>query len=100
MPFSLTNTLASFQGYINMIFAEKLHIFIIVYLHNILIYIGNFGQPDVEAVYRILKQLRKPGLFANTKKYWFHQDEISFLGFVVLAQGIQIEEKKIEVVKT
>lgn len=39
MPFRLSNTPASFQGYMNKILAEKRDIFIIVYLDDILIYI-------------------------------------------------------------
>ena len=38
MPCGLSNTPASFQGYINKILVEKLDIFIKVYLGNILIY--------------------------------------------------------------
>ena len=38
MFFGLTNALASFQGYINKILAEKLDIYVIVYLDDILIY--------------------------------------------------------------
>ena len=38
MPFGLSNTPASFQGYINNILARKLNLFVIVYLDNILIY--------------------------------------------------------------
>ncbi len=38
MPFSLSNAPASFQGYINRILAEKLDIFVVVYLDDILIY--------------------------------------------------------------
>ena len=37
MPFGLTNILAIFQSYINKILTEKLDVFIIVYLDNILI---------------------------------------------------------------
>ncbi len=37
--FDLSNISASFQGYINMILTEKLDIFIVMYLNNILIYI-------------------------------------------------------------
>lgn len=43
MPFDLSNTPASFGGYINKIIAEKLDIFIIVYLDNILIYVKDPG---------------------------------------------------------
>ena len=39
MFFGLFNTLTIFQGYINKILVEKLDIFIIIYLDNILIYI-------------------------------------------------------------
>ena len=43
MFFGLSNALASFQGYINKILVEKLDVFIIMYLDNILIYIANTG---------------------------------------------------------
>ncbi len=50
MSFGFSNVPASFQGYINKILAEKLDIFIVVYLDNILIYTKNSGQPHMEAV--------------------------------------------------
>ncbi len=37
IPFGLSNTQASFQGYINKILTEKLNIFVVVYLDDILI---------------------------------------------------------------
>ena len=51
MPFSLSIALVSFQGYINKILAEKLDIFVIVYLDDILIYTEDLGKPHVNAVY-------------------------------------------------
>ncbi len=51
MLFGFFNALASFQSYINTIFVEKLNIFIIMYLNNILIYIEDSGQLNVEVVY-------------------------------------------------
>ncbi len=90
MPFGFSNTPARFQGYINKILAEKLDIFIVVYLDNILIYTEDPCQPHVEVVRWVLEQLRKYGLYANLKKYQFHADEVRFLGFVVSAQRIRM----------
>ena len=50
MFFSLTNAPASFQGFIFKILAEKLDIFIIVYLDNIFIYTDDDGGGHVAAV--------------------------------------------------
>ena len=50
MPFGLTNAPANFQGYINKILAEKLDIFVIVYLDDILIYTEDDGDGHVAAV--------------------------------------------------
>ena len=98
MPFDLSNSPASFQGYINMILAEKLNIFVIVYLNVILIYTEDQGQDHVKAVRWVLDLLRKNGLFANLKKYWFHKDEVRFLRYVVSRQGIWMEDERIKVV--
>ena len=51
MSFGLTNTLATFQSYINKILAEKLDVFVIVYLDDILIYTENRGKEHVQAVW-------------------------------------------------
>ena len=99
MPFGFFNAPATFQGYVNKILAEKLDVFVIVYLDNILIYTEDPGQPYVNAVCWVLDQLRKYSLFANLKKCRFHQDEIRFLGYVVSSKGISMEAEKIEVVK-
>ena len=99
MPFSLINVLGSFQSYVNKILAEKLNIFVIVYLDNILIYMKDLRKDHVKAVQWVLEVLRKYGLYANLKKYCFHQDEIRFLGFVVSTDGIRMEEKRINAVK-
>ncbi len=88
MPFGLTNVPATFQGYINTILAEKLDIFVIVYLDDILIYTESKGEEHVQAIRWILDQLRKHSIYANLKKCCFHQDEVRFLGYIVSHQGI------------
>ena len=99
MLFGLFNAPAIFQGYVNKILAEKLDIFVIVYLDDILIYTEDPSQPYVEAVRWVLNQPRKYSLFANFTKCRFYQDKIHFLGYVVSSKGIIMETEKIEVVK-
>ena len=99
MPFGLTNAPASFQGYINKIFAEKFDIFVIVYLDDIFIYTNDDGNGHVLAVQWVLEQLRKFSLFANLKKCQFYQEEVWFLGYLVSSKGIRMEDKKIKAVK-
>ena len=70
--FGLFNAPASFQGYVNKILAEKLDVFVIVYLDDILIYTKDAGQGHVEAVRWVFGELRKHGLFANLKKCCFY----------------------------
>ena len=76
MPFRLSNTSISFQGYINKVLVEKLDTFVIVYLDNIFIYIKDLGQEYVEVMQWVLDILRNNGLFANLKKSWFHKVKV------------------------
>lgn len=50
MSFGLSNAPATFQGLINRILAEKLDVFCIVYLDDILIYTEEAGSAHVDAV--------------------------------------------------
>ena len=99
MPFSLSNISATFQRYVNKILTEKLDIFVIIYLDDILIYTKNPSLPHIEVVRWVLDQLQKYFFFANVKKCCFHQDEVRFLGYIVSSKEINIEAEQIEVVK-
>ena len=99
MPFGLFNAPANFQGYINKSMAKKLDIFVIVYLDDILIYTKDLGQSYLETVRWVLDVLRRHGLFANLKKCRFHKNKDHFLGYVVSAQGVKMEDKPIKAVK-
>ena len=98
MPFCLSNAPATFQGYVNQILAEKLDIFVIVYLNDIMIYTKDPEQPHVEVIRWILDDFWKHSFFANLKKCWFHQDEVRFLEYIVLLKEINMEAEKIKVV--
>lgn len=97
--FGLSNAPASFQGYIKKIVVEKLDIFIIMYLDDILIYIKNPGQAHFNAICLDLDILWKYSLFTNLNKCYFCKDEVRFFAYVVFAQSIRIEDKKIVAAK-
>ena len=99
ISFGLTNVPASFQEYINKIFAKKLNILIIIYLNNIFIYTDDDGDSHIVAVRLVLDQLRQLLLYANLKKCWFHQEEVWFLGNMISSKNIYMEDKKIKTIK-
>ena len=51
MSFGLFNALATFQEYVNKILTEKLDIFVVIYLDDILIYTKDPGHPHVKAIH-------------------------------------------------
>lgn len=55
MTFGPSYTLAYFQGFINKILAEKLDMFVILYLNDILIYTKNPSQNPVNLVHWVLE---------------------------------------------
>ena len=68
MPFGLTHTTENFQGYVNKILAEKLDIFVIMNLDDILIYTKVSGKAHIITIQWVLEVLRKYGFYANLKK--------------------------------
>lgn len=69
-----------------------------VYFDDILIYSKNLDE-HIEHLRKVLEVLRKESLFANLKKCTFGADNLVFLGFVVSAEGIQVDEEKIKAIK-
>lgn len=97
--FGLSNAPTSFYGYINKILTEKFNIFIIIYLDDISIYTKDLGQGHMRAVWWVLDLLKKNGFFVNLKIYQFHKDEVRFLRYIVLNQGIWMEDQRIKTVR-
>ena len=99
MSFNLSNAPTSFQNYINNILVKKLNIFVIVYLNNIFIYTEDLGQSHIKALSWMVDSLRKHKLFANLKNCQFYKNKFCFLGYIVLAQGVRIEDEQIKAIK-
>ena len=90
MPFGLTGALGTFQSYINDIICDCLDHFTVTYMDNILIY-SNSLQEHILHVRTILQKLLSAGLYVKLEKYEFHVQKVSFLGFIVLSEGISMD---------
>jgi hypothetical protein len=97
LPFGLTNAPATFMHMMQLIFRDHLDDFVIVFLDDILIYSKSFDD-HIRHVEKVLRLLRANKLYAKTSKCEFFKQKISFLGHVVTADGISMEESKLKAV--
>ena len=71
----------------------------VVYFDDILIYSKSFDE-HMDHLRAVFNTLRDACLFGNLEKCIFCMDRVSFLGYVVTPQGIEVDEMKIEAIKS
>ncbi|EGE08389.1 hypothetical protein TEQG_08801 [Trichophyton equinum CBS 127.97] len=98
MPFGLANTPATFQAYINKIFADLLDQFCVVYLDDILIFSDTLEDYKAYLI-TVFEQLASMHLYIKASKCEFEKTKISFLGYIISSLGIEIEEDRISTIK-
>ncbi|WVZ81405.1 hypothetical protein U9M48_028785 [Paspalum notatum var. saurae] len=73
--------------------------FVVVYFDDILIY--NKSLPKhMDHLHAVFYALRAACLFVNIKKCTFCTDRVSFLGYVVTPQGIEVDESKVQAIRS
>ncbi|XP_041810033.1 uncharacterized protein lrfn4b [Chelmon rostratus] len=97
MPFGLTNAPAVFQSLVNDVLRDMLNRFVFVYLDDILIFSKNENE-HVQHVRQVLQRLLENQLFVKAEKCEFHQQSVSFLGFIVSPGSIQMDPAKVSAV--
>ena len=97
VPFGLCNAPAAFQHLMNDVLREYLDDFLVIYLDDILIY-SNTKSEHQHHVRLVLQRLREAGLYVKPEKCQFAVSEVSFLGYLISANGIRMDPKKVEAV--
>lgn len=98
MPFGLTNAPATFMYLMQKIFHHLLDVCVVVFLDDILIYSKN-QQEHEQHLKEVLRILRRNQLYAKLSKCELFQDQVVFLGHVVSAKGISMEQDKIKAIE-
>ncbi|CAI7881847.1 unnamed protein product [Closterium sp. NIES-53] len=99
MPFGLTNAPATFQAEMNHILRLLLDECVVVYLDDILIYSRDMKQ-HIKHLRRVFEILQREKFYVKLSKSEFALKKVQFLGHMVSAQGVHVDPKKIEAVRT
>ena len=99
MSFGLTNALAVFMNLMNNVFKPFVDLFVIVFINDILVYSRTEAE-HADHLRTVLEILRARELYAKFFKCKFWLNSVTFLGHIILADGIRVDTQKIEVVKT
>jgi hypothetical protein len=73
--------------------------FVVVYFDDIMIYSKSLDE-HIEHLRAVFGALCETRLFANLEKCTFCTDRVAFLGYVVTPQDIEVDEAKIEAIKS
>ena len=98
-PFGLSNAPGTFQRLMNELFKAELHIYVLIFLDDILIYSPTLEE-HADHIGRVMLTLRATNLKLKLKKCKFFQPQVEYLGHIIDQNGSRPDNKKVEAVQT
>jgi hypothetical protein len=99
MPFGLSNGSATFQALMNEVLGSYLRRCVLVFFDDILIYSASWSE-HLRHVKAVLETLRSNQLFVKQSKCSFGATSVAYLGHVISADGVAMDNSKVEAVSS
>lgn len=99
MPFGLCNAPATFQRLMETVLAGLARTSCMVYIDDILV-VGETFEDHLLNLRKVFDRLREAGLRLKPTKCHLAKPKVEYLGYIVSAQGIAADPKKVEAIKS
>ena len=97
MPFGFKNAPGVFQREMQRVLKDRLNRGVMVFIDDIMIHTKTVEEHE-ELVKWVLQRLVEEKYYANPDKCEFFKTEISFLGHIINAEGISVQQHKVKAV--
>lgn len=99
MPFGLCNAPATFQRLMGAVLGDLAFEILLVYLDDVIIFSRDF-ETHCERLELVFDRLRQHGLKLKPSKCFLLRPEVKFLGHLISAEGIKVDDEKVKALDT